>query len=134
GGPTQTAPPLAGSPALDAGDDSVTDFLSTDQRGNPRLSGTHVDIGAVEVQVVPPDHRPFLTDFRLDGDLGQVTFGFTNIPGADFTVLVSTNLALPLSNWDNLGLMNVDASGGYVFTDSVDTADSPQRFCRAVSP
>jgi CSLREA domain-containing protein len=43
----------AASPAIDAGDDSVTgppDNLTTDQRGLPRLSGAHVDIGAYEVQ------------------------------------------------------------------------------------
>jgi len=53
GGPTQTMPPLPGSPAIDAGSDSVTNApynLTTDQRGLPRLSGAHVDIGAVEAQ------------------------------------------------------------------------------------
>jgi parallel beta-helix repeat protein len=41
------------SPAINAGDDSVTgspDNLTTDQRGLPRLSGRHVDIGAYEAQ------------------------------------------------------------------------------------
>jgi len=46
---------LAGSPAIDAGDDSVLGSpfsLTTDQRGTgfPRKSGLHVDIGAFEVQ------------------------------------------------------------------------------------
>ncbi len=52
GGPTQTMPPLPGSPAVDAGSDSATSLFATDQRGLPRLSGLHVDIGAVEVQFV----------------------------------------------------------------------------------
>jgi hypothetical protein len=56
GGPTFTQALLAGSPAIDAGDDSVLSsplFLTTDQRGPgfPRLSGAHVDIGAFEFQV-----------------------------------------------------------------------------------
>jgi hypothetical protein len=38
------------SSSIDAGTDSVTSFLTTDQRGLPRKSGSHVDIGAVEVQ------------------------------------------------------------------------------------
>jgi CSLREA domain-containing protein len=41
------------SPAIDAGDDTVTgppDNLTTDQRGLPRNAGLHVDIGAYEVQ------------------------------------------------------------------------------------
>jgi predicted outer membrane repeat protein len=55
GGLTSTRALLAGSPAIDAGDDSVTGSplsLGTDQRGTgfPRLSGAHVDIGAFEVQ------------------------------------------------------------------------------------
>ena len=52
GGPTQTMPLLPGSPAIDAGDDSVTNFLATDQRGFPRVAGSAVDIGACEF--VPP--------------------------------------------------------------------------------
>src|SRR4029079_5228832 len=59
GGPTQTHELLPGSPAIDAGDDSVLDpplSLTTDQRGPgfPRLAGAHVDIGAFEVpQEIP---------------------------------------------------------------------------------
>jgi predicted outer membrane repeat protein len=55
GGPTQTHALLAGSPALDAGDNSLITAYPTDQRGFPRLidgpdAGTvrTVDIGAVE--------------------------------------------------------------------------------------
>jgi hypothetical protein len=50
GGPTQTMPPLVGSPAIDNGTDSVTNLLATDQRGFPRKAGAHVDIGAAEFQ------------------------------------------------------------------------------------
>ncbi|MDQ3918879.1 MAG: Ig-like domain repeat protein [Acidobacteriota bacterium] len=52
GGPTQTQILLGGSPAIDAGDDTVSfpiPGLTTDQRGFPRQVGAHVDIGAVEV-------------------------------------------------------------------------------------
>jgi hypothetical protein len=48
GGPTPTVALLPGSPAIDAGDDSQT---GTDQRGFPRKSGAHVDIGAFELQI-----------------------------------------------------------------------------------
>jgi predicted outer membrane repeat protein len=55
GGPTQTFALLAGSPAIDAGDDSVLGpplGLTTDQRGQgfPRKVIAHVDIGAFESQ------------------------------------------------------------------------------------
>ncbi len=64
GGPTKTFALCVGaglpsrrctgaSPAIDAGDDAVTGpplNLTADQRGLPRLSGAHVDIGAYEAQ------------------------------------------------------------------------------------
>jgi hypothetical protein len=54
GGPTPTRPPLTGSPALDAGSDVATNAFATDQRGLPRRSGQHVDIGAVELVLGAP--------------------------------------------------------------------------------
>lgn len=52
GGPTFTHALLPGSPAIDAGLDSGAP-LTTDQRGQPRIAGAHVDIGAFEVQALP---------------------------------------------------------------------------------
>lgn len=46
-GPTPTRPPMPDSALIDAGATSAT--ISTDQRGLPRLVGSAVDIGAVEV-------------------------------------------------------------------------------------
>jgi hypothetical protein len=51
GGPTQTLLPLTGSPAIDAGSNALLGAgVTTDQRGLGRISGSAVDIGAVEVQ------------------------------------------------------------------------------------
>jgi predicted outer membrane repeat protein len=50
GGGTQTRPPLANSPAIDAA--SAVAGLPTDQRGLPRASGPAPDIGAVELQEI----------------------------------------------------------------------------------
>ncbi len=53
GGPTQTFALLAGSPAIDAGNNSlIPSGVTTDQRGPgfARISGTSVDIGAFESQ------------------------------------------------------------------------------------
>ncbi len=47
GGPTQTQAPLAGSPAIDAGD--IAGCPATDQRGIARPQGSACDIGAYEV-------------------------------------------------------------------------------------
>ncbi|HEX8617462.1 MAG TPA: choice-of-anchor Q domain-containing protein [Thermoanaerobaculia bacterium] len=49
GGPTLTMAPLAGSPAIDAGDPAFSiATLPTDQRGFVRSKGGTIDIGAVE--------------------------------------------------------------------------------------
>ena len=137
GGPTQTMPPLPGSPAIDAGDDSVTNFLPIDQRGNPRLSGAHVDIGAVEVQFVAADTNrpPVLTNSAWSSAAGTnaFQFAFTNVSGADFTVLAATNLALPLVNWIVLGNVPEISSGQYQFID-LGATNFLQRFYRVVSP
>lgn len=60
GGLTQTHLPLSGSPSIDAGPASSP--FAYDQRGMgfPRKSGANVDIGAVEVQVVPPRYTIYL--------------------------------------------------------------------------
>lgn len=44
--------------------------------------------------------------------------GFTNTPGASFTVLASTNLALPLSNWTPVGAPVENPPGQCEFTSS----------------
>jgi hypothetical protein len=121
GGPTLTMPPLSGSPALDAGDDSVTNSLATDQRGFPRLAGAHVDIGAVESQVVSEGNAPTL----------KLTF--TSNPDTDFTVLATTNVALPADQWNILGPATQNAPGQYQFTD-IFVPEHPQRFYQVTSP
>jgi len=68
---------LGGSPAIDAGDDSVLGaplFLTTDQRGPgfARKSGSHVDIGAFEVSQPDPG-GPTITNAGYDSDNGILT-------------------------------------------------------------
>lgn len=131
GGPTQTMQPLPGSPVIDAGTDSVTSFLTFDQRLSSRLSGAHVDLGAVEKQFSAPASQPLvlknLTRFNQ-----EFQFAFTNAPNVDFTVLTSTNLALPLTNWKVLGRVTETSSGQYQFTDT--SATNQPQFYRVVSP
>ena len=57
GGPTFTHALLAGSPAIDAGSGIVLNppySLTIDQRGQPRLLGAQVDIGAYEANTAVP--------------------------------------------------------------------------------
>ena len=74
GGPTQTMPPLPGSPAIDAGG---TTSLITDQRGLPRVSTP--DIGAVEYQETADLIRFWNLDFDGDGS----PFGAEQALGTD---------------------------------------------------
>ncbi len=105
GGPTLTHLPLAGSPAIDAGNPAVS-APATDQRGLPRVVRT-IDIGAVEVQPVPPQVTTNPIDVIATG--ATVTFTaaatgsptptvqwqvsvdggstFANVPGATTTTL-----------------------------------------------
>jgi predicted outer membrane repeat protein len=151
GGSTLTMPPEFGSPLIDAGSDWVTNILAADQRGFPRLAGAHVDIGAVEAQTAPANDRPVLQNARIypngiPGFLPGVFFGlsFTNVPDADFTVLTSTNLALPLAQWTALGNAAPNSvPGQYEFFDQLQATPggvgtkavfNPQQFYRVVSP
>jgi hypothetical protein len=133
GGSTCTCALLSGSPALDTGDDTILDApwnLTTDQRGLPRQSGSHVDIGAVEVQWAS-------SPIRLVGCVrttnGAIQMTLTNIPGASLTVLAATNLASPLPTWTVLGPIPEIAPGQFEFVDSAPT-NLPQRIYRVRCP
>ena len=91
-----------------------------------------MDIGAVEAQVSPANNAPLLTNPAKQVN-GTLTFSFTNIPNADFTVLASTNVALPLGRWSILSLVTQGSPGQYQFSDPVAT-NYPQRFYQVVSP
>ncbi len=133
GGPTQTMPPLPGSPAIGAGSVAANTF-STDQRGYPRTQNGLIDLGAVELQ--PPAANPPVLE-KLTVPAGGVAnglqFTFTNAPAADFTVLTATNVSLALTNWTVLGEVQQVAPGQYQFTDP-QAATNRVRFYRVRSP
>jgi hypothetical protein len=62
GGATQTHLPLLGSPVIDAGDPAFVPPPSVDQAGNPRVTGSAIDMGAIEAvaQLVPEVPVPTL--------------------------------------------------------------------------
>ncbi len=137
GGLTQTMPPLAGSPAIDAGTDAVLSFLATDQRGQSRRSGDHVDIGAAEAQLITSGIAARITGAEWTGSEGNspVRLSFTNLSGASFRLFATTNLSVPLSNWTLLGFATESpaSSGQFQFIDSLAT-NQTQRFFRVRSP
>ena len=106
-----------------------------DQRGYPRLAGAHGDAGAAEAQIASSAKPTLLKNAAWTKVTGSQAFqfGFTNSSHLDFTVLASTNAALPLSSWDVLGNAVEGSPGLYQFSDLAVT-NAPRRFYCVVSP
>jgi hypothetical protein len=64
---------------------------------------------------------------------GVCRFAFTNTSGATFTVLCTTNLSLPFTNWTVAGCPVESPPGTYQFTSQPTTNDS-QIFYGVLSP
>ncbi len=60
---------------------------------------------------------------------GVFRFFFTNTPGANFTVLSTTNVSLPLSNWTALGSLVEFLPGQFRFTHSNATTNQQRFYC-----
>ena len=144
GGPTWTCALLSSSPAIDRGKANAVAGLglAADQRGFARAvdfaaianvtGGDGSDIGAFEAQAFT-GNPPRLTGVQNSGS-GLFQFEFTdNTDGATFTVLTTTNLALPLSNWTVLGVPIEISPGQFQFSDAQAT-NNTQRFYRVSSP
>jgi uncharacterized repeat protein (TIGR01451 family) len=59
----------------------------------------------------------FLSGPTLTGN-GKFSFSFTNVPGAFFTALRTTNVSLPFSRWSVLEGVVENPAGTYTFTDN----------------
>jgi hypothetical protein len=133
GGPTQTMPPLPGSPAIDTGSNAATNNFATDQRGYPRTQTGLIDLGAVELQP-PAANPPVVENITVPAGGGNgLQFTFTSASVADFTVLRATNVSLALTNWTLLGEVQQVAPGQYQFADP-QAATNLMRFYRVRSP
>jgi len=59
---------------------------------------------------------------------GNVVFSGTNgLPGGTYELVSSTNLAMPLSNWTQVGGGNFDGNGNFSVSNAIN-ASEPQRF------
>jgi alpha-tubulin suppressor-like RCC1 family protein len=80
---------------------------------------------------------PFMPRIRLNSAQtltnGSFLFSFTNDPGVPFTVLGTTNLAEPLSNWMVVTGVTEVSSGQFQFTDP-EMTNGAARFYRVRSP
>lgn len=74
---------------------------------------------------------PQIGGVKLLGN-GTVEFLFTNNPNASFTVLGTSNLSLPTSNWTVLGVTTNVSADVYEFIDT--DATNVTRFYRVQSP
>ncbi len=86
------------------------------------------------VMVLSPVAPPQLTSWSVLAN-GSFTLAFTNYTGLNFTVLGSTNLALPINSWSNLGtaVESPAGSGQFQFTDP-QAANNIQRYYRVRTP
>jgi hypothetical protein len=121
-------PLLPNSPEINAGDDSLA---GTDERGLPRRQGDHVDVGAYESALNLPAPTQ-LAGLLLPGS-GYMQLNFTNPSNVNFTVLGTTNIALPLADWIPLGPATEITPGQYQFIDPGAT-NFLQRFYLISSP
>ena len=133
GGPTLTMALQNRSPALEAGDDGLLRApfnLSTDQRGLPRKSGTHVDIGAFEFQVAP---QPTQAQSQIIGMkcLPNGQFRLTVVTWPETTVRIEASS--DLHTWTAMTDFTTAVDGSYEFID-VSAPLYPQRFYRVVTP
>ncbi|HSU54204.1 MAG TPA: multicopper oxidase domain-containing protein [Candidatus Dormibacteraeota bacterium] len=86
------------------------------------------DISVTQSGIV---HPPALTGVAKGNGVFQI--GFTNgTPGATYSILFSTNVTAPLSNWVVLGTASQVVPGLWQFSDT--KASDPARFYRVRSP
>jgi DNA-binding beta-propeller fold protein YncE len=92
------------------------------------LLGQSIPVTQAGAGVTPPN----LTGAQMLGN-GILQFAFTNTPGASFTVVSTTNLSLPFTNWTAVGASTEISPGQFQFTSQPATND-PQRFYGVRSP
>jgi hypothetical protein len=125
GGPTLTVALQPGSPAIGAGYDGLLSMgVTTDQRGFPRESNGRVDIGAYETTIIGSRSA----NIYLTVSNQTLILSFSNTSSAVFSVLASTNLALPMSKWAVLGTPVQISPGQFQFVIPSATNTSQQFF------
>ena len=119
---------------------SISGSVNTNVPGTYTLTYTATNsFGGVNsitrtVVVLPTPPAPVIGNPVRLGN-GAVQFNFASTPNAGFTVLASTNVALPVNAWSNLGpaVETPAASGQFQFTDPQAT-NHPSRFYLIRSP
>jgi streptogramin lyase len=104
----------------------TSNLTGSNRTANISLLGQTIPI--TQSYILPP----LLTGGKILGN-GAFQFGFSNSQTVSFTVLSTTNLSLPLTNWTVLGAPSNIAPGVFQFTGQP-MANDPQRFYTVRSP
>lgn len=102
-----------------------------DSTSTPPLTGLTGTVFALVPALVMPT-PPQVSVFPHQSD-GAFRLGFTNTPGAVFSVCYTTNLSVPFSNWTVLNTITESPPGHFQFTD-LQATNGGQRFYRIRSP
>ena len=102
---------------------AVANIVSSRQSGNAFATGLRVTGASLPIVL----SRPAWTQS------GGAKINFANTPGLSFSILATTNVALPASNWTWLGVVSETSPGQFQFTDPSAT-NTPKRFYRARWP
>jgi LPXTG-site transpeptidase (sortase) family protein len=122
GGITQTVPLLPGSPAIDAGNDSIcaaSPVNSLDQRGVARPKGIHCDIGSVEMDTA--------TFHAVSGNIsaGGVGVDGVTLSYGQSTTATDSNGDYSFQVYDGWTGAVTPSKDGYVFTPISKTYATP---------
>jgi hypothetical protein len=72
--------------------------------------------------LLPPPH---IVHASVAG--GNVVFGGTNgLPGGTYKILSSVNLAMPLTNWTQVGAGSFDGGGNFSITNAINNNETQQ--------
>jgi hypothetical protein len=101
----------------------------------PVTGGDYGPVFMADNMAVTPAPPPIVLGQATRRGNGAFQFTFTNTPGSSFTVLCSTNPALPLASWYVLGSVTEipPGSGSYKFTH-MQATNLPLCFYRVRSP
>ncbi|MFM2293638.1 MAG: hypothetical protein RLZZ350_51 [Verrucomicrobiota bacterium] len=97
-----------------------------------RLGQTYADVAPYTGGSVVSTNNSLWASISVAANSATLTLTGTN--NATYTVLASTNVALPVTNWLTLGTVTLNSSGTGTFTDTNALNSNIRRFYRAKSP
>jgi hypothetical protein len=97
--------------------------------GDPTI-GKRLNVDCFRFTLITP--RTQVATAALSGT-NLVISGFDGVPYGSYTVLTSTNVGLPTTNWFPLVTNNFDGTGNFVFPNAI-ALDESERFFRIRVP